>query len=955
MKGIPSGNGQSANSAAASPRDARLGSGPAGGDEGAEHGSHTRSQTTVRLDSSSSALAVISAESDQVQLKVLEATAGLTLERAVRAWGNAVPDGDSPFRIATIAASVARSLERDGRGESDNEDSGQEDGSVDEGIVGPAVIDQGADGDCIDGVGNCTSPRDSQCEPATGDLLNSTVDTVSTFTLSSNRLASSSDGAASSSDSVRASSDRSTMSSGRPPVPAPPDSRRDPFGPCADPECLVCTGKASPPAASTELVIIRQSPTELLSFDADFSAQWSLLASMQTETIASAACEMQDGRESDSPGASAGTDADAECESDGEAETDSDRLDFPDFGLDTDMSVWISDNVPAEDVAETASILGLSIAKTYRHLGIAMTIIHGLPRFADRVRAGEFTMAHVQAAADLCRTVAFRYLPRIDEHLAERRADVTCDRLRTALRKFITVLQPAEDRSKTAAERRRVDFQTYKNGSACLSLIGPTDELYACYRRVEAMARAVRARRGAAFDLPPGVEIADERSIQALEYDILSRPQPRLCIRVRSIDPVTGVQTEREEPLLDDEGNLLFDIDSDGAIVMHDGQVAAIGAGGDGSLRAAASGVAGDAVGTDDSRRGSAFSASPLNGSRIIDSRVVIAMPTHHWWLYWQAGVVVTVPFLTVCGESDLPGVLPEGSPIPAETARRIAGYSSTMTRILTDPATGTPLDAKATTYRIPNNVRKTLVAKWAVCSVPGCTRKAVTSEIDHIIPFFHLDPLKGGLTRFGNLHPLCKRHHAIKTADRFRVRMLDTGTVEYEFRHGVTTRSRAPDQPIDVAHALEFSELCGLSPGEVTIPEHLIPPAKDTVEVPPDEDAVRERDDAIRRAEEAAERDRLLAECIARSIEVRRRKRLSDCLDWPNVTHQACLPPGSDPVTMKRLMPGKRESAYSIWRRRDEAGDEWTEPLDPFWESSRAWTATCVQWDHDEDDPPPF
>ncbi|NNV10282.1 hypothetical protein ETC03_29550, partial [Geobacillus sp. MMMUD3] len=82
----------------------------------------------------------------------------------------------------------------------------------------------------------------------------------------------------------------------------------------------------------------------MLSFDADFSAQWSLLASMQTETIASAACEMQDGRESDSPGASAGTDADAECESDGEAQTDSDRLDFPDFGLDTDMSVWISDN-----------------------------------------------------------------------------------------------------------------------------------------------------------------------------------------------------------------------------------------------------------------------------------------------------------------------------------------------------------------------------------------------------------------------------------------------------------------------------------------------------------------------------------------------------------------------------------------------------------------------------------
>ncbi|RAE29348.1 hypothetical protein DN540_42555, partial [Burkholderia multivorans] len=115
----------------------------------------------------------------------------------------------------------------------------------------------------------------------------------------------------------------SASSLGRPASPSSSESRSDPFGPCADPECLVCTGKAYPPAASTELVIIRQSPTELMPFDADFSAQWSLLASMQTETIASAAAEAHNGRETDRPGVTAGTDAgadaDAECESDGEA------------------------------------------------------------------------------------------------------------------------------------------------------------------------------------------------------------------------------------------------------------------------------------------------------------------------------------------------------------------------------------------------------------------------------------------------------------------------------------------------------------------------------------------------------------------------------------------------------------------------------------------------------------
>ncbi|MCT1449035.1 hypothetical protein M3G43_17450, partial [Brevibacterium casei] len=55
-----------------------------------------------------------------------------------------------------------------------------------------------------------------------------------------------------------------------------------------------------------------------------------------------------------------------------------------------------------------------------------------------------------------------------------------------------------------------------------------------------------------------------------------------------------------------------------------------------------------------------------------------------------QAGVIVTVPFLTLTGDANLPGTLADGSPIPAETARRIAAGAPTLTRILTDPATGT-------------------------------------------------------------------------------------------------------------------------------------------------------------------------------------------------------------------------------------------------------------------------
>ncbi|PCC44919.1 hypothetical protein CIK64_18275, partial [Brevibacterium aurantiacum] len=165
--------------------------------------------------------------------------------------------------------------------------------------------------------------------------------------------------------------------------------------------------------------------------------------------------------------------------------------DFPGFEPDTDFSRWVHDQVFTEDIAEISAIFGTSTPRTYRRLTAAMTAIHGLPRFADRVREGEFTQAHVDAAADLCQTVAMRFLPRLDEYLSVRRADVTSEYFRTALRKKIQLLEPATDRAETAARRRRVDIDTFKDGTACLSLTGPAAEVNASFQRIQAMARAI--------------------------------------------------------------------------------------------------------------------------------------------------------------------------------------------------------------------------------------------------------------------------------------------------------------------------------------------------------------------------------------------------------------------------------------------------------------------------------
>src|SRR5699024_4935382 len=239
-----------------------------------------------------------------------------------------------------------------------------------------------------------------------------------------------------------------------------------------------------------------------------------------------------------------------------------------------------------------------------------------------------------------------------------------------------------------------------------------------------------------------------------------------------------------------------------------------------------------------------------------ISYELILDMPTNEYWLSNQARTFVTVPMLTLLSQylseaddeglmavetcepdgrrtstgsppapgagpapaapltseevCDLAGMLPDGSPGPADMARRVAGYASTWTRLLTDPATGTPVDAKAMTYAIPNSIRKTLIAQYVTCTFPGCTLTADTAEVDHIAPFDQDEPSRGSLTRFGNLHCLCKQHHAAKTDGKFDVSMTEPGHLEYVFRRGVTVEVVAPDKPLNVEHARLFLERFG-------------------------------------------------------------------------------------------------------------------------------------------------
>lgn len=411
-----------------------------------------------------------------------------------------------------------------------------------------------------------------------------------------------------------------------------------------------------------------------------------------------------------------------------------------------------------------------------------MILLYGLPKFFARCLAGEFTIEHVHATAHACRDVKFENLPLIDDYLADRRADITIETFKKSLGMKIAVVEPLEERMEEASKRRRVDITTTADGTAFLTLAGPAPELQACYLRIAAFARAIRSGNIAAFSdqLEPGTEIDDDRGIDALMFDILTRTIPQLSIQVTATDTTTGETSTRDIPL---------DVPAEQPLTP----ASVINAVNEGITEAAAGNASGCGSKTDQEASG---------------AEVVLTMPTHEQWLDSQAKMITTVPFLTLAGSAELPGTFSDGSPIPADTARRVARHSKSWTRILTDPASGTPVDAKATSYQIPANVRQTLIAKWQACTIPGCTRRAESTEIDHIVPFDHVHPAEGGLTRFGNLHPLCKLHHQAKTDRKYSVRMNRSGFLQYVFRHGVSTEVAAGDHPINAAHAKIFDDM---------------------------------------------------------------------------------------------------------------------------------------------------
>ena len=128
------------------------------------------------------------------------------------------------------------------------------------------------------------------------------------------------------------------------------------------------------------------------------------------------------------------------------------------------------------------------------------------------------------------------------------------------------------------------------------------------------------------------------------------------------------------------------------------------------------------------------------------------------------------------------PVMMNDRVPLDTKTADEVIARAKWVYRMFTDPQTGVVLESTPTKYYIPAALKRMVEARHPDCSVPWCAVPARVCEKDHIEPFNHKDPESGGLTVMENLHPLCKRHHQLKTQKRLRVDRMDDGSLACVF-----------------------------------------------------------------------------------------------------------------------------------------------------------------------------
>lgn len=134
----------------------------------------------------------------------------------------------------------------------------------------------------------------------------------------------------------------------------------------------------------------------------------------------------------------------------------------------------------------------------------------------------------------------------------------------------------------------------------------------------------------------------------------------------------------------------------------------------------------------------------------------------------------------TVLGVGTTPGYLAGFGVIDAAVVRRMVERATLRT--LSSP---TVTAEEMIRYQPSAAVERFVRARDLTCRFPGCDRPGERCDLDHTIPFNHVDPHAGGFTTVNNLKCVCRQHHRLKTFGGWRDVQLPDGTVIWIAPHG--------------------------------------------------------------------------------------------------------------------------------------------------------------------------
>ncbi|MGH3938949.1 MAG: DUF222 domain-containing protein [Pseudonocardiaceae bacterium] len=392
-------------------------------------------------------------------------------------------------------------------------------------------------------------------------------------------------------------------------------------------------------------------------------------------------------------------------------------------------------------VAEVGLMLRVSARTAARRVGDAWSLCARLPATLTALESGRITLAKARVVDGETLNLSPEHTALVEQKVLAKAPDQTPGQLRAATRRAVLSTDPAaaRERAERARRERGVRMWPEPDGMATLSAYLPAADAVGVFAVLDEYAR----RAGFA---------GDKRTLEARRGDAL----------VDLVLNPTGFCSEGTRAARDHHTPRSGDTESTTATssppAASDTQ--ASGDARDDLSTADVSGSAGCRCACGRCRRGGG-----------VDVRV-------------------TVPYTALLGADELPGELAGYGPIPAAVARDLAA-GGTWRRVLTDPASGRPLDYGTTRYRPPARLAGLVITRDQTCQFPGCRIPAHLCDLDHSIPY---DPETGaGPTSEINIGPKCRRHHQVKQTPGWSVVQHRDGCTTWTTPSGHVYRSQPP------------------------------------------------------------------------------------------------------------------------------------------------------------------